>query len=250
RGHRRPGRDELADPQLPGLSGRGERRGSGGAGLHSGMEFRRRIRLREPGDRAAGPRAGAGGWGGRGERGLEPGGRPRPRGVLPRGVSYRRLGIPSLDGVSGAGVFYGAATSEATAMKDREVFVVGGANSAGQAAVHLARYAAKVTVLVRGQSLAEGMSDYLITQIASTPNIAVRHNVAVTGGGGTDCLESLTLQDRVSRTTETIPAAAMFVLIGAEPHTQWLPDHIARDQWGFVVTGTDLLAGGAPPQGW
>src|SRR5262249_43057732 len=161
-----------------------------------------------------------------------------------------RLGIPSLDRLIGAGVFYGAATSEARAMEDREVFVVGGANSAGQAAVHLARYAARVTMLVRGQSLAEGMSDYLVTQIASTPNIAVRHNVAVTGGGGTERLESLTLLDRVSGTTQTVPAAAMFVLIGAEPHTQWLPDHIARDQWGFVVTGTDLLAGGAPPQDW
>jgi thioredoxin reductase (NADPH) len=170
--------------------------------------------------------------------------------VIATGVSYRRLGIPSLDRLAGAGVFYGAATSEAKAMKDREVFVVGGANSAGQAAVHLARYAARVTVLVRGQSLAEGMSDYVVTQIASTPNIAVRHNVAVTGGGGTDCLESLTLLDRVSGTTQTIPAAAIFVLIGAEPHTQWLPDHIARDQWGFVVTGTDLLAGEAAPQGW
>jgi thioredoxin reductase (NADPH) len=170
--------------------------------------------------------------------------------VIATGASYRRLGIPSLDRLIGAGVFYGAATTEAQAMTDREVFVVGGANSAGQAAVHLARYAARVTVLVRGQSLAEGMSDYLITQIASTPNIAVRHNVVVAGGGGTDRLESLTFQDRVSGTTETIPATAMFVLIGAEPHTRWLPDHIARDQWGFVVTGTDLLAGAAAPQGW
>ena len=179
------------------------------------------------------------------------GGQVRSRAVvIATGVSYRRLGIPWLDALTGAGVFYGAATSEATALKDREVFVVGGANSAGQAAVHLARYAARVTLLVRGGSLAEGMSDYLVTQIASTPNIAVRHNVAVTGGGGTDCLESLTLQDRVSGTTQTVPAAAMFVLIGAEPRTQWLPDHIARDQRGFVVTGTDLLAAGAPPRGW
>src|SRR5262245_28773831 len=170
--------------------------------------------------------------------------------VIATGVSYRRLGIPSLDRLIGAGVFYGATTSDAKAMTDREVFVVGGANSAGQAAVHLARYAARVTVLVRGKSLAEGMSDYLITQVASTRNIAVRHGVVVTGGGGTDCLERLTLQDPVSGTTETIPATAMFVLIGAEAHTQWLPDHIARDHWGFVVTGIDLLAGGAPPQGW
>src|SRR5262249_32193515 len=172
------------------------------------------------------------------------------------GVSYRRLGIPSLDRLIGVGVFYGAATSEAKAMKDREVFVVGGANSAGQAAVHLARYAAKVTVLVRGQSLAEGMSDYLITEIAGTPNIAVRYNVAVryhvggAGGAGTGRLESLTLRGGSSGGTETIPASAVFVLIGAEPRTQWLPDDIARDQRGFVVTGTDLLAGGRPPKGW
>src|SRR5262249_13622264 len=164
--------------------------------------------------------------------------------VIATGVSYRRLGIPSLDRLIGVGVFYGAATSEAKAMKDREVFVVGGANSAGQAAVHLARYAAKVTVLVRGQSLAEGMSDYLITESAGTPNSAVRYNVVVAGGAGTGRLESLTLRGGSSGGTETIPASAVFVLIGAEPRTQWLPDDIARDQRGFVVTGTDLLAGG------
>jgi thioredoxin reductase (NADPH) len=113
-------------------------------------------------------------------------------------VSYRRLGIPSLDALTGVGVFYGAATSEATAMKDKEVFVVGGANSAGQAAVHLARYAAKVTVLVRGQSLAESMSEYLVKEITSTPNIAVRRGAVVTGGTGTCFLEGLTIQDKVS----------------------------------------------------
>ena len=179
------------------------------------------------------------------------GGEVRSRAVIiATGVSYRRLGIPSLDALIGAGVFYGAATSEATAMKDREVFVVGGANSAGQAAVHLARYAARVTVLVRGQSLAEDMSEYLIREITSTPNITVRHNVVVTGGTGTGCLESLTLQDRLSGMTQTVPATAVFVLIGAEPRTHWLPDTIVRDRWGFVVTGTDLLAGGYGPGNW
>jgi thioredoxin reductase (NADPH) len=170
--------------------------------------------------------------------------------VIATGVSYRRLGIPSLDALTGAGVFYGAATSEAKAMKDREVFVVGGANSAGQAAVHLARYAAKVTVLVRGQSLAEGMSGYLVTEITGTANIAIRHNIVVTGGTGTGHLESLTLRDQVSGAIETVPATAVFVLIGAEPRTQWLPGDIARDRWGFVVTGTDLLASGHPPERW
>jgi thioredoxin reductase (NADPH) len=170
--------------------------------------------------------------------------------VIATGVSYRRLGIPSLDALTGAGVFYGAATSEAKAMKGRQVFVVGGANSAGQAAVHLARYAAMVTMLVRGPSLAESMSGYLIKEIISTRNIAVRHNVVVTGGNGTCFLESLTIQDQVSGATETVPGAALFVLIGAEPRTQWLPDDIRRDRWGFVLTGTGLMAGGHPPDGW
>ena len=104
--------------------------------------------------------------------------------IVTTGMAYRRLGIPALDTLTGAGVFYGAAATEAKAMKDREVFVVGAANSAGQAAVHLARYAAKVTMLVRGQSLADSMSEYLIREIESGRNIAVRYRVAVTGGAG------------------------------------------------------------------
>jgi thioredoxin reductase (NADPH) len=170
--------------------------------------------------------------------------------VIATGVSYRRLGIPSLDALTGAGVFYGAATSEAKAMKDRQVYVVGGANSAGQAAVYLARYAARVTMLVRGRSLADSMSEYLIKEITSTPNIALRHNAVVTGGHGTCVLESLTIRDLVSGVVETVPATALFVLIGAEPRTQWLPDGIRRDRWGFVLTGTDLMAGGHPLDGW
>ena len=170
--------------------------------------------------------------------------------VVATGMAYRRLGIPALDALTGAGVFYGAAASEARAMKDREVFVVGGANSAGQAAVHLARYAAHVTVLVRGRSLADSMSEYLIREIESTPNIAVRHRVAVTGGAGQSRLEHLTLTDLESGAAETVDAAALFVLIGAEPRTQWLPDAVRRDQSGFVVTGTDLLPGGRPDEQW
>jgi thioredoxin reductase (NADPH) len=152
--------------------------------------------------------------------------------VVATGVSYRRLGIPSLDVLTGAGVFYGAATSEAKAIKDREVFVVGGANSAGQAAIHLARYAATVTMLVRGQSLADSMSEYLVKEITSTPNIVVRRGAVVTGGGGTGCLERLTVLDQASGVTETVPAAAVFVLIGTEPRTQWLPGEVRRDRVG------------------
>jgi thioredoxin reductase (NADPH) len=170
--------------------------------------------------------------------------------IVATGMAYRRLAIPALDALTGAGVFYGAAATEARAMKDREVFVVGGANSAGQAAVHLARYAAQVTVLVRGQSLADTMSDYLIREIESAPNIAVRYKVAVTGGAGRSRLESLTLTDLQTGAAETVAAAALFVLIGAEPRTQWLPATVRRDQPGFVLTGTDLLENGRPQADW
>jgi thioredoxin reductase (NADPH) len=170
--------------------------------------------------------------------------------VVATGMTYRRLGIPALDALTGAGVFYGAAASEAKAMQDSEVFVVGGANSAGQAAVHLARYAAQVTVLVRGRSLADSMSEYLIREIESAPNISVRRRVAVTGGAGQGRLERLTLTDLESGAAETVAAAALFVLIGAEPRTQWLPDAVQRDRSGFVVTGTDLLQGGRPDEQW
>ena len=135
-------------------------------------------------------------------------------------------------------------------MKDSEVFVVGGANSAGQAAVHLARYAAHVTVLVRGRSLGDSMSEYLIREIESAPNIAVRFGIAVTGGAGQSRLEALTLTDLDSGAAETVNAVALFVLIGAEPRTQWLPEAVRRDRSGFVVTGTDLLQGGQPDEQW
>jgi thioredoxin reductase (NADPH) len=170
--------------------------------------------------------------------------------VLATGVRYRRLGVPSLEALTGAGVFYGAAASEAQAVKDAEVYVVGGANSAGQAAVHLARYASQVTMLVRGASLAATMSDYLVRQVEAAPNVAVRCGVEVVDGHGEGRLRGLTLKDRRSGAAETVPAGALFVLIGAEPHTGWLPEAVLRDRWGFVVTGADLLADGAPPPGW
>jgi len=130
------------------------------------------------------------------------------------------------------------------------VFVVGGANSAGQAAVHLARYAARVTVLVRGLSLTDSMSDYLIREIESARNIAVRCRVAITGGSGDGRLESLNLTDLESGATETVPAMALFILIGAKPRTEWLADTVQRDQSGFVLTGTDLLDDRRVPEDW
>ncbi len=169
--------------------------------------------------------------------------------VLAMGVSYRRLGIPALESLLGAGVFYGAAVTEARAMRGQHVFVVGGANSAGQAAVYLARFARRVTVLVRGDALGRTMSDYLVRQVEVSPNIDVRLHTEVVGGHGRGRLDALVLKDRRSGEVTTEPAVALFVLIGAEPHTAWLPAAIARDEWGFVLTGRDLdIDGGAAPR--
>jgi thioredoxin reductase (NADPH) len=165
--------------------------------------------------------------------------------VIATGASYRRLGIPALADLQGRGVFYGPAASEAPAMAGRKVFVGGGGNSAGQTALHLAKWAQKVTILVRAASLADSMSDYLIRQIGATPNIDVRYHVQVADGTGTSTghLESLVLEDTASRTRRTVPADALFVLIGSQPWTQWLGEAVARDQRGFILTGPDLPAG-------
>jgi thioredoxin reductase (NADPH) len=170
--------------------------------------------------------------------------------VLATGASYRRLGVPSLEGLVGAGVFYGAAVTEAKAVTGQEVYVVGGANSAGQAALHLAEYASRVTLVVRGRSLSTSMSEYLIREIEAAQNIYVLFRTRVIDGGGEGRLEHLVLKDLESERTETVPAAALFVLIGAEPRTGWLPKEIVRDQQGYVVTGPDLLRDGRPPWGW
>jgi thioredoxin reductase (NADPH) len=159
--------------------------------------------------------------------------------VIATGVSYRRLGIPELEALNGSGVFYGAAMSEAASLTGERAFVVGGGNSAGQAAVYLARFAERVTLLVRGETLAASMSEYLITEIDSTPNIEVRYCTEIIGGGGRGRLEQLELRDRRSGERTTVPAAAVFVLIGAEPLTDWLPPEVERDEWGYIVTGSD-----------
>jgi thioredoxin reductase (NADPH) len=164
--------------------------------------------------------------------------------IISTGVAYRRLDIPALEDLQGRGVFYGAAASEAPAMRGRDVFVTGGGNSAGQAALHLAKWASQVTILVRAPSLAASMSDYLIRQIGATPNIEVRYRVQVAGGTGTGTghLQSLALQDTASGARRTVPADALFVLIGGQPRTEWFGDSVARDRWGFILTGPDLPA--------
>jgi thioredoxin reductase (NADPH) len=160
--------------------------------------------------------------------------------IVAAGVDYRRLGIPSLDRLVGAGVFYGAAGAEAPAMAGEEVYVVGGANSAGQAALHLTKFASRVTLLVRGNALEQGMSTYLITQLRDTPNVEVRLQTRVVDGHGEDRLESLTLEEAVTGRREEVPAVAVFVLIGAGPRTEWLGDAVRRDDRGFILTGVDV----------
>lgn len=166
--------------------------------------------------------------------------------IVATGVAYRRLGIPSLERFLGVGVFYGAAGVEAPAMTGEEVFVVGGANSAGQAALHLAKFAQQVTLLVRGESLAASMSDYLITQLAAAPNVAVRLGTRVVDGHGQVRLEALTVEDGATGQREEVPAAALFVMIGAEPRTEWLRETLQLDDHGFILTGRDLPAGTWP----
>jgi thioredoxin reductase (NADPH) len=160
--------------------------------------------------------------------------------VLAMGSTYRRLGVPALDELIGAGVFYGGPVSEAPAMTGKRVVVVGGANSAGQAAFHLARYARQVTMVVRAQSLEAGMSHYLVRELEATPNVEVRLDTSVVGGGGDRQLEHLVLQNALTGQKETLAADGLFVLIGARPNSDWLPADLARDSRGFLLTGGDL----------
>jgi len=170
--------------------------------------------------------------------------------ILATGVSWRRLGVPRLEALIGAGVFYGAGGSEARAMKGRDVCVVGAGNSAGQAATHLAKYANSVTMLVRGDTLATSMSEYLITELRQLPNVTVRLGVEVIDGEGNGHLEALTIRDRKAGTTERTTTSALFLLIGADPHTDWLTGCVERDRKGYILTGTDLIREGRLPAGW
>jgi thioredoxin reductase (NADPH) len=162
--------------------------------------------------------------------------------IVSTGAAYRELGVPRLEEYRGRGVFYGAAVSEAPAMRGCEVVVVGGGNSAGQAAVHLARWANTVTILVRSATLAESMSDYLIREIAEAPNVDVRYNVGVVDAVGTDYLGGVVVEDLDTGKRDTIPTSGLFALIGSQPKTEWVRDHVACDQWGFLVTGMELAA--------
>jgi thioredoxin reductase (NADPH) len=161
--------------------------------------------------------------------------------ILAMGVAWRRLTVPGVDRLTGAGVYYGAAQTEAIACQGENVFVVGGANSAGQAAMYFSRFANQVTMLVRGESLTKSMSQYLIDQIAATDNIDVWTDSSVTEVKGENHLEALTIANSQTGEVQTLPAKSLFIFIGAMPYTDWLDGLIARDKNGFILTGPDLL---------
>jgi thioredoxin reductase (NADPH) len=170
--------------------------------------------------------------------------------ILATGVAYRKLAAPGLAELTGRGVYYGSALTEATSCINQNVFIVGGANSAGQAAVYLGKHARSVTILVRAPSLTKSMSHYLIEQVDNVPAISVRTCTEVVEAHGTDHLERLTLRDSTTGETETVDAQYLFAFIGAAPLTDWLKDVVVRDDHGFVLTGPDLLVEGEPPPGW
>ncbi len=170
--------------------------------------------------------------------------------IIATGVTVRELDIPGAETLSGAGIYYGAALTEAANYRDQHVFVIGGANSAGQGAMFFSRYASKVTMLVRGSALEKGMSQYLVDQIYGTENIEVMTNKEVVEAIGKDKLEALTIMNRETGTTLTLPAAAVFIFIGAVPHSELVADVVARNSAGFIIIGSDLINNGSRPKHW
>ena len=170
--------------------------------------------------------------------------------ILALGVSWRRLDVLGLERLTGAGVYYGAAQTEALSCQGEEVYIIGGANSAGQAAMYFSKYARQVTMLVRGDSLAKSMSHYLINQIESTPNITVKVHSSVVEAKGETSLEAITIANAVTGEKQTVEATSLFIFIGAQPRTQWLDGVVERDDRGFIVTGPDLKGDGRRPKGW
>ena len=182
---------------------------------------------------------------------LQDGGRLSSHAVLiATGVQWRKLNVPGADRLTGAGIYYGAGAFEAASCKDEDVFVIGGANSAGQAAMNFAGYARRVIMLVRGESLSTSMSKYLIDECARKPNIEVQYGVQLVEAHGADRLEAISVRcDRTGEVDKT-PAFSVFVFIGAEPGTDWLEGVVARDGRGFILTGPDLFLNGQRPKGW
>lgn len=170
--------------------------------------------------------------------------------ILALGLSYRTLEVPGVDQLTGAGIYYGASLTEATACKDDVVFIVGAGNSAGQAAVYLSNFASKVYILVRGNDLGAKMSNYLTERIVDIPNIEVRTQTEIASVAGDGHLEAVTIRDNADDTTETIRASGLFVFIGAKPQTDWLGEAVRRDGKGFILTGPQLHTEGRLPGDW
>ena len=170
--------------------------------------------------------------------------------LITTGVSYRKLDVPGMDKLTGAGVYYGAAMTEALSCKDDDVYLIGGANSAGQAALFFSKYAHCATLLVRGDSLEKGMSQYLVDEIRAQPTIRVSLNSAVTAVEGETQLERITIAHSDTGETEVVPAKAIFIFIGAQPRTEWLEGIVKRDAHGFILAGPDLMQNGKRPEGW
>jgi thioredoxin reductase (NADPH) len=170
--------------------------------------------------------------------------------MVATGVQWRRLEAPGIDRLQGAGVYYGGGTTEALSCKGEIVYVVGGANSAGQAAMNFSKYAERVVILVRGDSLSSTMSQYLIDQIKETSNIQLWTHASVAEVHGDTHLEEISVLCSDTNKTERVPASSVFIFIGALPRTDWLGDSIARDDRGFILTGPDLMQGGERPKKW
>ena len=170
--------------------------------------------------------------------------------LIASGIAFRKLNVPGLDKLNGAGVYYYAPMSEAFSYRGGDVYIVGGANSAGQAAMYFSKFARQVTMLVRGNSLSDTMSQYLENQIAATKNIAVRINSSVIAVEGVDRCETITIQNNKTRSSETVPASALLIYAGAVPRTDWLAGIVERDAQGYLITGQHLMREGRRPKGW
>lgn len=170
--------------------------------------------------------------------------------VIAAGVQWRKLDVPGMDRLTGAGVYYGAAITESSSCKGEDIYIVGGANSAGQAAVHFSEVARSVTMIVRGESLSKSMSHYLSERIRTIANISVIPHAEVAEVRGEGRLQEIDVLHHDTKTIKTLPAGALFIFIGAEPHTEWLDGAVCRDHKGFLVTGTNLLQNGRRPPRW
>jgi thioredoxin reductase (NADPH) len=170
--------------------------------------------------------------------------------LIATGVSYNRLDVPGIDQLTGAGVYYGATMTDAMSYEGQDVFIIGAGNSAGQAAMFFSRYANSTTILVRGPSLSSSMSQYLIDQIAAMPTITLLTNAQVAEVHGRANLEAITIANTLTGECQTRPASAVFIFIGATPHTDWLAGVVERDEHGYIPSGPDLVRQGKRPRGW